>query len=161
VLKMTKISDDKVIPIRPDIRPITHCAKPIAKGVRLISGGNLTPEKFFRHIYGQAMIARAERELVEARWSYIFHTEGGDAAEHLGDERDLAFNRLRSAIVALAFTPAMNRMQVAQKIRGIGGAWMKAEGSFYDRLRFEVGRDESRLGIRSPRTIITSKALAK
>lgn len=144
----------QIVPIRPEVRPMTHMARPIARGVRLIAGEGVSPHDVFRRTYLNARIARASRELIEAQWALVHHEKGKEAGELMGDERDEAFQLMRRAVVTLAVTPAMNRNQLSCKLSAIGSVWLKAEGRFYDMLRLAVAKDEIRLGVKSVRTEI-------
>lgn len=151
---MAEVTTAQIVPIRPEVRPMTHMARPIARGVRLIAGEGVTPDNVFRRAYLNARIASAARDLVEAQWALVYHEEGKEAGDAMGEQREEAFQMMRRAIVTLACTPAMNRNQLRCKLSGIGTVWLKAEGHFHDQLRYYVGRDESRLGVKSKRTVI-------
>ena len=143
-----------VVPIRPDVRPVTHSIPPMARGMTLISGPDMSPAKLFDRCYHAAQVAKAEHELLQAKFLEAHWLSEVGAANPFWDERGPAFDRMRAAIVTLAFTPAMDRMQLRMKLQGIGSVWLKAKGRFYDELRYAVAKDEMRLGVKSRRAVI-------
>jgi hypothetical protein len=118
--------------------PPPYAGAPVLK----VIDGIVDPKMTFLLAFNEAMIASAERDLVEARWAAA-HRLGNSAA--LSGERDAAFARQLTAAVRLAETPAMTRQQIKMKKRGIGHVWLHAEGDFYEPFRQGVARDEARL----------------
>lgn len=122
--------------------PPPYAGAPVLK----VIDGAVDPEKTFLLAFNEAMIANAERELVEERF-FAAHRLGGGKEFEL--ERATAFVRLQTAAFRLAETPAMTKQQVKMKKRGIGHVWLHAEGEFYEPFRQGVARDEVRLGLRA------------
>jgi len=112
--------------------------------LRLVSGGRDDPETAFARAYHDVMIAKAERELVEARWM-ADHCLNVGAYSPLWEQREPAFQKMWSAVERIADIPAMTRSQLRRKKTAIGKLWLCAEGKLYDGFRASVERDEERL----------------
>lgn len=102
-------------------------------------------DRAFNRAYHAAMIAKAERDLIEARWRADHYLSPLGHYSPLWDEREPAFRKMRDTAVALAGVPATTRADLARKKRAIGNVWIKAEGELYDFFRLKLAEDEARL----------------
>lgn len=102
------------------------------------------PHTAFLKAHGEAEIARAERELADARW-FAVHRITPTTSGPLWDARGEAFERLQRAVFKLAETPALTKEHFRMKKRAIGPVWLKSEAEFFDPLREGIARDEERL----------------
>lgn len=98
--------------------------------------------KAFARLYHAAMIAKAEYELIEARWSAEHFLQPVGHYSPLWPQRLPAFAAMLQAVTAMAMHPARTRAEINMKKRAIGPAWMCAEGEIYDRFREQIARDE-------------------
>jgi hypothetical protein len=103
------------------------------------------PARAFEEAYHAAMIAKAERELIETRWLAQYQLLPFDQRSMMWDEREAAFQRVLQTTDDIARAPAVNKDQLARKKRVIGKVWLRAEGSMYDRFRKCVALDEARI----------------
>ena len=118
--------------------------------LRVLQGGLSDDPKAFARAYHRAMIARAERELIEARWFADHHLSPGGQRSPLWEQRGPAFDRMLEAIAELALTPARTPAQLDMKRRAIGKVWLRAEGPLYDQLRERIALDEAAIAASRP-----------
>lgn len=112
--------------------------------LRMIAG-TLDERRDFEVRLADCELARAERQVVEAKWLRTYKLHGQYAADELSDDRRDALERCRQAILDMATTPVFTQTHLACKKRAIGHVWLNAQGAFYDRLRAAVAEDEARL----------------
>ncbi len=125
-----------------DPTPPPHTGAP---RLRVLTGGLADDDKAFARAYHAAMIARAEREFIEARWSADHFLSPVGHYSPLWEQREVAFNAMLEAIINVALTPAVNKAQIAMKKRAIGKVWLRAEGDMYDQFRERVALDEAHI----------------
>lgn len=121
------------VPVPPPARETPH--------LRVLSGG-VDDEKAFARAYHAAVIAKAERDLIEARWLAEHMLSPLGHYSPLWEQREPAFEAMQQAIINLALTPARDKQQLRLKKSAIGNVWLKAEGKFYDQLRERIALDE-------------------
>ena len=113
--------------------------------VSLPAAKSHNPEREFLVAYHAAMIARAERELIEARWLADHHLKPVGTYSPLWAARGPAFNKMWATVERVAALPAMTQSQLQMKKTAIGNVWLRAEGERYDAYRQSVAADEARL----------------
>lgn len=119
--------------------------------LRLIAG-TLDKQRDFAVRLQDVEIARAERDLHEAkRWrTRILY--GQDAMREMDSDGERLFERYRQAMLDMATMPVFTRADLRRKKSAIGTVWLRAEGQWYDQLRAAVAADEERLGADSAAT---------
>ena len=138
-----------VTPIRPDIQVSPNETPRVRAPLRVIAGGRDTPESIFRRAYHEAQIARAERELIEAKFLAAHWLSEIGAPNAFWDERGAAFDRMVETVERVVVTPAMSKSQLRQKKEMIGKVWLRAKGERYDVYRHAVAADAARLGVKA------------
>lgn len=115
---------------------------PHAPVLRVLAGGLADDEKAFERAYHAAMIAKAERDLIEAQWLEERALSGVNYSSPLWKQRGVAFDKMLNAVILVALTPATTKAQIRLKKRAIGTIWLKAEGDLYDQFRERIALDE-------------------
>lgn len=138
-----------VTPIRPGVKVSPNEAPRVRSPLRVIAGGRDNPESMFRRAYHEAQIARAERELIEAKFLAAHWLSEVGAPNAFWDERGAAFDRMVETVERVVVTPAMSVSQLRQKKDVIGKVWLRAEGARYDVYRHAVASDAARLGVKA------------
>jgi hypothetical protein len=95
------------------------------------------------------MIAKAERDLIEARWIADHMLSPVGYYSPLWEQRKVAFGRMVETVERIVTLPAMNAAQLRQKKDAIGKVWLRAEGARYDAYRQSVAADAARLGVKA------------
>lgn len=139
----------QIIPFRP--RPANDDGNPTpasgpAQIVALHAARSSDPVRDFDHAYHAAMIARAEHDLVEAKFLAMHFLNPVGARNLYWEQRQDAFARMWDAVDLVAALPAMNANQLRRKKTAIGSVWLRAEGERYDAYRHAVAADEHRIG---------------
>jgi len=111
----------------------------------VLAGGLADDDKAFIRAYHAAMIARAERDLIEARWLADYSLSSADRHDPLLEQREDAFNAMLIAVINVALTPATSKAQIAMKKRAIGKVWLQADGDIYEQFRERIALDEAHI----------------
>lgn len=117
--------------------------------LRVLTGGLADDDKAFARAYHTAMIAKAERDLIEARWLADHYLSPVGHYSPLWEQREVAFDAMLKAVINVALTPAVTKAQISMKKRAIGKVWLRAEGSMYDQFRERVALDEAHIARRA------------
>lgn len=142
-------SGASVTPIRPDVQVSPNETPRVRAPLQLITGGREDPVSIFRRAYHEAQIARAERELIEARFLAAHWLGDVGAPSDFAEERSAAFERMVETVERVVVTPAMSVSQLRQKKEVLGKVWLRAEGDRYDVYRHAVACDAARLGVKA------------
>jgi hypothetical protein len=92
-------------------------------------------------------LARAEREVQDARRRRLLRLGDSEAAEGMRDEAERLWERHWQAAVDLANSPVFTVSDLRRKKAGLG-TWLRATGERYEVLRAGVAADEARLAER-------------
>jgi len=141
--------DSKIVAIRPGVKVLQNEAPRVKGPLRVIAGGKEDPRATFQRAYHEAAIARAERELIEAKFMAAHWLSEAGSPNAFWEERGKAFAKMEATVARVAMLPAMDQFQLRQKKDIIGKVWLKAEGERYDLYRHLIARDAARLGVKA------------
>jgi hypothetical protein len=146
---MATHNSSNIVPIRAGVEVGENNAPRVKGPLRVIAGGREDPHMTFLRAYHEAAIARAERDLIEAKFLAAHWLGELGTPNAFWEERGIAFNRMEETVGRLAILPAMDLFQLRQKKDIIGKVWLKAEGERYDVYRNAVAQDAARLGVKA------------